>query len=97
MGIITDALLQLDAKVSHVAPLARAVDGTQIAVEDLFYNMPLRRKALRSASEEYNRIVDVMTKYAVHFSGISFTCKKHGEHSADLVRLQRSPSPLGTA
>ena len=50
---------------------------------------------LRSASEEYNRIVDVMTKYAVHFSGISFTCKKHGEHSADLVRLQRSP--LGTA
>ena len=58
--------------------------GTQIAVEDLFYNMPLRRKALRSPSDEYHRIVDVMTKYAVHFSGVSFTCKKHGEHAADM-------------
>ena len=37
--------------------------GTQIVVEDLFYNMPLRRKALRSPAEEYNKIVDVVGKY----------------------------------
>ena len=89
-GVLAPAKPGQPAKPQRCAGLV----GTQIAVEDLFYNMPLRRKALRSASEEYNRIVDVMTKYAVHFSGISFTCKKHGEHSADLVRLQRSPTRL---
>ena len=36
--------------------------GTQIVVEDLFYNMPMRRKALRSPAEEYNKIADVVGK-----------------------------------
>jgi len=44
--------------------------------EDLFYNVATRRKALKSPAEEYNRILDVVTRYAIHFSGISFSCKK---------------------
>eukprot|EP01051_Picozoa_sp_SAG22_P024311 SAG22_NODE_6683_length_823_cov_1.077348_1_plen_229_part_01 len=60
------------------------VVGTQISVEDLFFNMPMRRKAIKSGGEEYNRVLEVVTKYAVHFSGVSFSCKKHGGHSADL-------------
>ena len=36
--------------------------GTQILVEDLFYNMPTRRRALRSASEEFGKIADVIGK-----------------------------------
>ncbi|KAK7510973.1 hypothetical protein IWZ03DRAFT_72127 [Phyllosticta citriasiana] len=55
--------------------------GTQITVEDLFYNVPTRRRAFRSASEEYARILDLVGRYAVHCSGVSFTCKKHGESS----------------
>lgn len=53
--------------------------GTQITVEDLFYNIPTRRRAFRSASEEYAKIVDVVGKYAVHCKGVAFSCKKHGE------------------
>ncbi|KAJ9222219.1 hypothetical protein DTO169C6_5348 [Paecilomyces variotii] len=53
--------------------------GTQITVEDLFYNVPTRRRAFRSASEEYAKILDVVGRYAVHCTGVAFSCKKHGD------------------
>ena len=53
--------------------------GTQITVEDLFYNVPSRRRAFRSASEEYAKILEVVTKHAVHCSHVAFSIKKHGE------------------
>ncbi|APA13088.1 hypothetical protein SS1G_08608 [Sclerotinia sclerotiorum 1980 UF-70] len=58
--------------------------GTQITVEDLFYNIPTRRRAFRSASEEYNKILDVVGRYAIHCDGIAFSCKKHGEASTTI-------------
>ncbi|PBP17390.1 MutL-like protein [Diplocarpon rosae] len=58
--------------------------GTQITVEDLFYNVPTRRRAFRSASEEYNKILDVVGRYAVHCDGVAFSCKKHGEASTTI-------------
>jgi len=36
--------------------------GTQIVVEDLFYNVTTRRKAMKSPSEEYGKIAEVITK-----------------------------------
>lgn len=56
--------------------------GTQITVEDLFYNIPNRRRAFRSSSEEYAKILDVVTRYAVHCSDVAFSIKKHGESGA---------------
>ncbi|KMQ47800.1 Ribosomal protein S5 domain 2-type fold, subgroup [Trichophyton rubrum] len=58
--------------------------GTQITVEDLFYNVPTRRRAFRSASEEYAKILDIVGRYAVHCSGTAFSCKKHGEAGVSL-------------
>ncbi|KAG1792786.1 histidine kinase-like ATPase [Suillus plorans] len=59
-------------------------NGTTITIEDMFYNTPTRLSALRSSSEEYARILDVMTKYAVHNSKVSFSCKKAGSLSPEL-------------
>lgn len=59
-------------------PIA-GTNGTTILVEDLFYNMPSRLRSLRSPNEEYNKILDVVGRYAVHSSGIGFSCKKYGE------------------
>ncbi|XP_073846322.1 DNA mismatch repair ATPase Mlh1 [Musca autumnalis] len=53
--------------------------GTIITIEDLFYNMPQRKQALKSPNEEFQRISDVMSKYAIHNAKVGFTLKRYGE------------------
>ncbi|KAI0646384.1 DNA mismatch repair protein MutL [Trametes meyenii] len=59
-------------------------DGTTITAENLFYNTPTRLSALRGSSEEYARILEVVTRYAVHNPRVSFTCKKTGSPAPDV-------------
>ncbi|KAI9022274.1 histidine kinase-like ATPase [Phycomyces nitens] len=59
-------------------------DGTQITAEDLFYNVPTRKKTLKSPLAEYKMIIDVVSQYAVHNNNVSFTCKKQGSLNADV-------------
>ncbi|KAI8789646.1 DNA mismatch repair protein Mlh1-like isoform X3 [Biomphalaria glabrata] len=74
----------LDGKLKEsVKPCAGNV-GTQITIEDLFYNISTRRKALRSPAEEYAKVVDVVSKYAIHNCQVGFTLKKQGESMADV-------------
>jgi DNA mismatch repair protein MutL len=49
--------------------------GTQITVEDLFYNVPARRKFMNSDSYELSQITTCVTHYALAFPGIHFTLK----------------------
>ncbi|PVV05137.1 hypothetical protein BB560_000347 [Smittium megazygosporum] len=53
-------------------------DGTQIIVENLFYNIPYRKQALKKTNEEYSRILDVVGKYAIHNAGVAMSCRKIG-------------------
>jgi DNA mismatch repair protein MutL len=46
--------------------------GTSIAVRDLFYNVPARRKHLKGAEAELVHIVDAVTEMAIINYGISF-------------------------
>ncbi|KAJ4322721.1 DNA mismatch repair protein Mlh1 [Neodidymelliopsis sp. IMI 364377] len=64
--------------------------GTVITVEDLFYNVPSRRRAFRSASEEYAKILELVGRYAVHCSGVAFSCKKAGDNSGSSVSVPAS-------
>ncbi|PFH55200.1 hypothetical protein XA68_10393 [Ophiocordyceps unilateralis] len=58
--------------------------GTQITVEDLFFSMPMRRRAFRSPADEFHKIIDMVGRYAVHCSAVGFTCKKAGDPSTSL-------------
>jgi DNA mismatch repair protein MLH1 len=51
----------------------------------MFYNVPSRRRAFRSASEEYAKILELVGKYAVHCAGVGFSCRKAGENSAGVT------------
>lgn len=70
--------------LSDPVPIA-GKDGTVILVEDLFYNIPSRLRALRSPNDEYNKILDVLGKYSIHCHGVGFTCKKFGTSNLSLT------------
>lgn len=53
--------------------------GTRIQVEDLFYNIPARRKFLKTASAELRRIVQVVNDYALIHPEINFTIYSDGK------------------
>lgn len=59
------------------APIA-GKQGTTILVEDLFYNVPSRLRSLKSPNDEFNKILDVLSKYAIHCDNIGVSCKKFG-------------------
>lgn len=66
--------------------------GTSIIARDLFFNAPQRRRAFKSPSDEYNRALDIASKYALHYGpkGIVFSCKKADAASMDLQTPQNS-------
>lgn len=68
-------------------------NGTQLTVEDLFYNVPTRRRAFRSASDEYNKILDMVGRYAIHCEGVAFSCKKQGDAGTSIA-IQSSASTV---
>nr|CAD7443099.1 unnamed protein product [Timema bartmani] len=56
--------------------------GTQITVEDLFYNVATRRKTLKSSSEEFAKLADMVGRYAIHNARVGFSLRKQGESMA---------------
>ncbi|CAL7938526.1 unnamed protein product [Xylocopa violacea] len=86
ISLLTVTTKTLDEKASYVdsklkGPIKSCAgnQGTTILIENLFYNVATRRKALSNPSEEFNKITDVVTKYAIHNPGVGFVLKKHGE------------------
>lgn len=52
--------------------------GTEVIVENLFFNLPARRKFLRSAQSELRRIIGVIQGYALSFPGTAFLLRESG-------------------
>uniref|UniRef100_A0A0M3K5J6 DNA mismatch repair protein Mlh1 (inferred by orthology to a human protein) n=2 Tax=Anisakis simplex TaxID=6269 RepID=A0A0M3K5J6_ANISI len=52
--------------------------GTVVTAEELFYNTPCRRRALKYPADEMNRIADVVIRYAIHNPSVSFTMRRCG-------------------
>ncbi|KAJ8539968.1 hypothetical protein K7X08_026357 [Anisodus acutangulus] len=67
-----------------------AVKGTQIMIENLFYNMAARRKTLQNSADDYPKIVDLISRFAIHHTHVSFSCRKHGAGRADVHTLATS-------
>ncbi|WCJ44195.1 DNA mismatch repair protein MLH1 [Euphorbia peplus] len=73
-----------DGIMEHQPKPCAAVKGTQIMVENLFFNMIARRKNLQSSADDYSKIVDLISRFAIHHTNVSFSCRKHGAARADV-------------
>jgi DNA mismatch repair protein MutL len=66
-------------------------DGTIIAVKDLFYNIPARRKFLRAARTETDHVIDVFSRAALAFPDVGF---KLADAKKSILNLPPSDQPL---
>jgi DNA mismatch repair protein MutL len=64
-------------RMRDVAPAARP-RGTTITVRDLFFNVPARRKFLRSEATESFHLTNLVTHYALAHPEIAFTLTNNG-------------------
>ena len=67
-------------KMRDVKDAAHPV-GTTIAVRDLFFNVPARRKFLRSEATEVFHLTNLVTHYALAHPEISFTLSTNGRET----------------
>jgi DNA mismatch repair protein MutL len=61
--------------------------GTEIAVRDLFFNVPARRKFLRSNDTELGHIARLVTHYALVHPEIRFTLESEGRALIDAIAV----------
>jgi DNA mismatch repair protein MutL len=62
--------------------------GTTIAVRDLFFNTPARRKFLRSEATESYHLTNLVTHYALAHAEISFTLMNNGRETLRVAPAQ---------
>jgi DNA mismatch repair protein MutL len=63
---------------------ASGATGTSIAVRNLFFNTPARRKFLRTIPTEQSRCVDAVTELALAHPAVAFRCVCDGRTVLDL-------------
>jgi DNA mismatch repair protein MutL len=71
-------------------PVLRALGmsvGTRVEVNDLFYNVPARRKFLRSSATESGHITEVLENAALARPDVTFTLVRDGRRVRELLRV----------
>lgn len=75
---------------SHLSTIETACPkGTNIAVRNLFYNIPARRKFLKSDTVEFKHIVEEFTRIALTRPDIGFTLR-HNDKDVFVLRAANS-------
>lgn len=79
----TEVVLE-DGRVVSTSPVGCPL-GTEIVVEDIFHNVPARRKSLKSKSVELAHCREVVQSYILSRPGLSFSL--HSDGQIELVHV----------
>jgi DNA mismatch repair protein MutL len=77
-GALTGTEIRVHGGVVASMTEAGAPEGTRIDVEDLFYNLPARRKFLKSDQAESTQISRIVTQLALGAFGVGFSLLSGG-------------------
>ena len=69
----------------RVRPVGCAI-GTRVEIKDLFFNVPARRKFLRSAGTESGHVADVLEAAALSRPDVTFTLLRDGRRAREWLR-----------
>lgn len=58
--------------------------GTQVIIEDLFYNSKMRKSAMKSPAEEYRMIVELVSLYSLDNLQVAFGLEKEGNNHLEV-------------
>ncbi|MCS7314410.1 MAG: DNA mismatch repair endonuclease MutL [Bryobacterales bacterium] len=75
-------------RILRVSEIALA-PGTAVAVRDLFYNMPARRKFLRSEQTELAHIASLVTQYSLAYPEKSFSLRHEARTLLEVTPVAR--------
>ncbi|MFC6721682.1 DNA mismatch repair endonuclease MutL [Halobacteriaceae archaeon SHR40] len=67
-------------EISNISP-AGCPEGTTVEVEDLFYNVPARRKYLKQDATEFAHVNTVVTNYALANPDVAITLEHNGRET----------------
>jgi DNA mismatch repair protein MutL len=82
-----------DGAVAAPAPASHP-PGTSVEVRDLFFNVPARRKFLRSDATEYQHIVRMLERLALSRFAVAFTLVHNGKSVWSLPAAHSAPERL---
>ena len=82
-----------DGEISAPAPASHGA-GTRVEVRDLFFNVPARRKFLRTENTEYQHIVRMLERMALSRFDVAFALIHNGRNVWSLPAAQSSTQRL---
>jgi DNA mismatch repair protein MutL len=65
-------------------------EGTTVRVENIFYNIPARKKYLKTAQTEYRKIYELLNNYYLIYPNIHFVLEKNGRIVVNLKPLPKA-------
>lgn len=73
-----------------------AVPGTRIQIDDLFFNLPARRKFMKSATAELKRVIQIVQDYALVHPTVRFRVSNDGKNLLDIGAVKSTDEVLAS-
>ncbi|MDR1515319.1 MAG: DNA mismatch repair endonuclease MutL [Synergistaceae bacterium] len=83
-GAKTGGLIRCEGGQILTRAQTPAAPGTRVQVDDLFYNLPARRKFMKSATTELKRVIQVVQDYALVHPNVRFRLSNDGKKLLDI-------------
>lgn len=74
-------VIRVEGGTVHPVTGTAGPKGTEIRVEDLFFNTPARLKFLKSDTTELGQCVEVVSKYAIAYPHVAFVMTHNGQEA----------------